>query len=482
MHSMRLHLGRGVAPGLLSLTLVMACGDEGDGDSTGNATASSSTSSTGAGAHGGTDASGSGASGGGGSADGGAGATGGAAGGGGGVGGEGGLGGSGGSGGTAGNGGAGGVGGIGGAAGGTGGAGGSAGGAATGGAGGSDVCTGSGGDGAGGVGGGADIEVVIPLPSTSVATLAGSDVSGAVDDVGAAASFANPVNVVLDDFGNLIVADFDNGRLRKVTSAGTVTTLTAQAGFARPFGLTIDASGAIFVQTDMNPLGQNSPLTGTLWKVDATTGAATVVEADLGRPRGLIALASGQIAMTDLTHDVVRLIDPISQVVTTLAGLAGCAGFADGTGPAARFRDPYGLVVTPSGDLLIADEHNHRIRLVTMAGEVSTFAGEGVPGMIDGPKNNARFSSPRDLALDAAGNLYVSDQGNHRIRRIDPAGLVTTVAGNGTAGFADGNGQVAQFFGQEGLDVLPDGSALYVADGSSGEPMPFHRIREVALP
>jgi DNA-binding beta-propeller fold protein YncE len=103
--------------------------------------------------------------------------------------------------------------------------------------------------------------------------------------------------------------------------------------------------------------------------------------------------------------------------------------------------------------------------------------------MKDGPRLSAKFFHPRDVAIDNAGNVYVSDVGNHRIRRIDPQGRVQTVAGDGTAGFQDGAGAQARFFGQEALDVTPDGKTIYVADGNGGQPAePYHRIRRVTLP
>ena len=101
--------------------------------------------------------------------------------------------------------------------------------------------------------------------------------------------------------------------------------------------------------------------------------------------------------------------------------------------------------------------------------------------MVDGPLDQARFNMPQDLAVDAAGNIYVSDIGNHRIRRIGTDGVVRTVAGDGTLGFLDGSGGEARFFGQEGIEMGPDG-VLYVADGTNGEVEPYHRVRAVALP
>jgi hypothetical protein len=120
---------------------------------------------------------------------------------------------------------------------------------------------------------------------------------------------------------------------------------------------------------------------------------------------------------------------------------------------------------------------------VTLAGEVTVFAGEGVPGMRDDPdKLKARFDRPIDVATDAEGNVFISDADNHRIRRISAAGTIETVAGDGTRGFADGVGAEARFFAQEQLEVTTDGKTVYVSDGSGGEDEPFHRVRRIKIP
>jgi DNA-binding beta-propeller fold protein YncE len=328
----------------------------------------------------------------------------------------------------------------------------------------------------------ADLEdVVIAIDGVEVATLAGSDVAGTAD--GEAASFHNPVNVLLDGDGNLIVADYDNNRVRLLSSDGVADTLMQEPNFARPFGLTFTEDGMILVETDYNEEGQAEGTgNGVLWMFDPSNGAATPAVTGAGKPRGLATLPNGLVVLSDLERHDLRLYNPANGDVTALAGKAGSPGFSDGEGEAALFNRPYGVVIDGDGSILVADQMNHSIRRVTLEGKVTTLAGTGDPDMIDGEITDAQFNMPQDLAIDAQGNVFVSDSGNHRIRRISTSGKVETVAGDGTAGFKDGEGIKSRFFGQEGIDVTADGKTLYVADGTGGEPEPYNRVRKITLP
>jgi sugar lactone lactonase YvrE len=318
-------------------------------------------------------------------------------------------------------------------------------------------------------------------PNVTVSTVAGGQVEGAMDGPMGTATFANPVSVVVEAGGTLLVCDFDNNRIRRVDMSGAVSTLTTQNNFSRPFGFAHATDGTVYVDTDYNPSGAKNNLSGTIWRIDATTGAATVVAANLGRPRGLTVLPDGRLVLADYQNARVRLLDPSTGAVTDIAGLAGCPGSADGQGSGARFGVPYAVVVLPDGRLVIADHDNHTLRLLTIDGQLSPFAGDGGVGTIDGPRLSARFMTPNALAADGAGNVYVSDYGAHRIRRVAPNGTVTTIAGDGTEGFNDGAGAQSRFYGQEGIAVTADGKTLFVADGTRGESGPYHRIRKIAL-
>ena len=239
---------------------------------------------------------------------------------------------------------------------------------------------------------------------------------------------------------------------------------------------------AIYVQTDRDKTGDKGTNTGTIWKIPLTGGTPEIFVEGLGRPRGLGRLPDGRVVMSDRNRNTVVILDLATKVITPLAG-SGVPGFLDGRGAGARFNDPYGLAVLPDGNVLIAEAMNHVIRKVTLDGEVSVFAGDGKPGMKDDrDKLKARFDGPIDVAVDVAGNVFVSDGGNHRIRRISSDGVVETVAGDGTRGFADGTGATAKFYGQEQIDVTPDGKTIYVSDGNGGDEQPFHRIRSISVP
>jgi sugar lactone lactonase YvrE len=167
-------------------------------------------------------------------------------------------------------------------------------------------------------------------------------------------------------------------------------------------------------------------------------------------------------------------------VITPVAGLRGTPGSSNGVGNAARFNRPYGAAITLDGNILLADQNNHALRLVSPAGNVTTFSG-GTPGYRDGARAQALFNSPQDVDIDSRGVIYVSDNGNHRIRRISTGSNVTTFAGDGAAGFSEGAGTAARFFGQEGLAVKRDGSVVYVADGDNGDDGPFNRVRKLTV-
>ncbi|HTR50016.1 MAG TPA: hypothetical protein VMJ10_04860 [Kofleriaceae bacterium] len=322
-----------------------------------------------------------------------------------------------------------------------------------------------------------------PPFTNGVSTLAGSSDAAFVDGDRDVARFSNPVNVAYGPDGNVYVADFDNGKIRVVRADGTTSTLIQQTNFARPFGLVFADANTLYCTTDSNGQAQHVPgKTGSIWKIDIGAQQATEIIDSIGMPRGIALLADGRLALADYENHVVELLDPATAALTTIAGTFGAPGYADGVGTAARFSVPLGIVQRSDGSLVVADEMNNRLRVVSLTGAVTTLAGTGQSGYADGAMTTGMFSQPEAIAIDKSGTLYVTDLGNYRVRRIKGT-TIDTIAGDGTAGYMDSDDDLsAEFFGLEGLSVKPDGSMVYVADGSRGNPAPYNRVRQIELP
>jgi len=170
--------------------------------------------------------------------------------------------------------------------------------------------------------------------------------------------------------------------------------------------------------------------------------------------------SSGNVYVADQVNHRIRKITPAG-VVSTFAG--STEGFADGAGNTAQFNYPTGVAVDSSDNVFVADSGNHRIRKITPAGVVSTFAGTGTEGFANGAGNTAQFNFPGGVAVGSSDNVFVADQFNHRIRKITPAGVVSTFAGTGAEGHADGTATEAQFNYPAGVAVDSSGN-VYVAD------------------
>lgn len=320
------------------------------------------------------------------------------------------------------------------------------------------------------------------VPFTNgVSTLSGSADAGFVDGARKVAKFSNPVNVAFRN-GTLYVADFDNNKLRAIDTTSHVTsTVIAQAGFARPFGMAFASDGTLYVSTDNDPMGGHTLMSGTIWRVDLGAKKATVVAASIGRPRGIAVLPDGRIAVADDLHHVIEVVDVTTGRASVIAGAFDVKGMIDGPGAAARFSTPYDLVVGSNGKLLVTDFDNNRIRQVALDGTTATLSGATQAGFVDGTMANARFSHPQGMSVASNGDVFITDLGNFRVRKI-VGDQVMTVAGNGQGGWVDNDDPLAsELYGLEGLSVVPDGSMLYVADGNRGEDVPFNRVRQVKL-
>jgi hypothetical protein len=218
-----------------------------------------------------------------------------------------------------------------------------------------------------------------------------------------------------------------------------------------PFSLAIDSSENFYGVLSSRIIKISSIGVVTTLAGNGYSGFADGIgsNAMFNGPQGLVADMAGNVYVADSLNNRIRKISP-SGFVSTFAG-SGEAGFADGTGTHAKFRFQapvvfgLGITIDSSGNLLLADRGNHRIRKITPSGVVTTIAGSGSPGFADGVGTNAMFNSPQGLAVDTFGNIYVADTLNIRIRKITPSGSVTTFAGNGYSGFADGVGTNAAF-------------------------------------
>ena len=184
-------------------------------------------------------------------------------------------------------------------------------------------------------------------------------------------------------------------------------------------------------------------------------------------------MIKSRICLLFLLLSITLTIKVRGQAVTTIAGSAGVSGAIDGTGNNARFNSPHGICTDRNGNIYIADRYNHRIRKITPAGMVSTIAGSGVIGGMDGVGASASFNEPWAVDCDTAGNIYVADTRNYKIRMVTPSGVVSTVAGQGTFGTTNGPAVLAKFGFPSGICVTPDGSTIYVADHNT------HVIRKI---
>jgi YVTN family beta-propeller protein len=329
-------------------------------------------------------------------------------------------------------------------------------------------------------GGGGDDDGEVPF-TNGVSTLAGMAEAGYVDGARAVAKFSNPVNVAFRN-GTLYVADFDNNKLRAIdTTSHVTTTVINQAGFQRPFGMAFAPDGTLYVSTDNDAMGGHTLMSGSIWRIDIANKKAVLVAAAIGRPRGIAVLPDGRIAVADDLHHVIELVDAGTGKATVIAGAFDAKGMVDGAGTVARFSTPYSLVVRADGKLLVTDFDNNRLRQVALDGTTITLSGATQAGFVDGAMADARFSHPQGVTMASNGDIYVTDLGNFRVRKI-VGDQVTTVAGSGMGGYLDNDSPLAaQLYGLEGLSVTPDGSMLYVADGNRGEAVPFNRVRQVKL-
>lgn len=301
----------------------------------------------------------------------------------------------------------------------------------------------------------------------TITSIAGNSVLGFSGDGGPAksAELALPSGIALDASGNLYIADYGNNRVRKVTPAGVISTVAGNGvnGFSGdggpatsaqlwgPAGVAVDNAGNLYIADITNyrvRMVSNGVITtvagngsGGFFSGDggpATSAAifsAIILKVDA--VDNLAVDAAGNIFIPDFGNNRVRKVSPVG-VITTVAGTGvGDFGGDGAAATSALLHGPVGVAVDAAGDLFIADSINNRIRKVTPSGVISTVAGNGTFGFAGdgGAATAAQLAYPDSVTLDAAGNLYIADSGNNRVRKVTPAGVITTVAGNGASGY-----------------------------------------------
>jgi sugar lactone lactonase YvrE len=338
------------------------------------------------------------------------------------------------------------------------------------------------------------------LNAQLINTIAGNGTSGYSGDGGlaTAAQLSSMSGVAIDVDGNLFLAEYNNNTIRKVDHSGIITTVagTGTTGYSgdggpataaevnRPKAVAVDNAGNFYISEDDNNRIRKINSAGIISTI-AGNGAATfsgdggpATSASLNAPAGIAIDASGNIYIADYNNNRVRKVST-SGIISTVAG-TGTAGYSGdgGQATAAQLHFPVSVVVDATGNIFIADMYNACIRKVDSKGLITTIAGTGTAGYSgDGASAiHAQLSNPSALALDSYGTLYVADYDNNRIRKISTDNIITTITGNGTPGFTGDGGPAS------GAEVnLPTGVALSSAGeiyiGDSGN----NRVRKISL-
>ncbi len=334
-----------------------------------------------------------------------------------------------------------------------------------------------------------------------ISTIAGTGTAGFAGD-GAAATVAqlnNPTDVFVDSAGNVYIADEFNDRIRKIDPSGVISTVAGNgtrgysgdggaatsAALNLPFGVFVDGAGNIYIAERFGHRIRKVDTAGIISTI-AGTGAAGVsgdggpaTSAQLSEPRAVAVDATGNIYIVDYGNDRIRRIDT-SGTINTIVG-TGVEGFSGDGGPAisAQLYDPQHIFLDGLGNFYIAESTNNRIRKVDTAGIITTVVGTGVRGFSGdgGLATNAQLGAPHGVAVDSKGNLYIGDLLNNRIRKVDTSGIISTVVGTGVAGFSGDGGPATSAQIDTAPRIALDGDDnLYIVDQVN------HRIRKVDMP
>ncbi len=333
----------------------------------------------------------------------------------------------------------------------------------------------------------------VQTPSYTISTYAGNGTAGFSGDAGAAASaqinFA--MGLAVDSAGNLYIADQLNARVRKVTRDGVIQTIAGtgtlahsgdggtalNGGLGYPCGVTVDSAGNYYIAETAANIVRKVSTTGTITTYAGNGGQGYVgdggkaTDAALNGPLGLLVDPAGNLYISELANNVVRKVTP-DGTISTFAGNGTGSYFGDG-GPAsnAGLNMPEGLAIDAAGNIYIGDTLNHRVRKVTPDGTITTVAGNsstrGFAGD-GGPAVNATLNYPYGVAVDKSGNLYIADLGNNRVRMVTTNGVIRTIAGNGKFGDQGDGGSATAAQLRFPRDVAVDGNGnVYVSDSQN---------------
>ena len=326
--------------------------------------------------------------------------------------------------------------------------------------------------------------------SATVSTVAGNGVAGFMDGDTSVAEFNYPTGIRVDSAGNIYVSDTHNNRIRKI-SHGQVSTMAGTgvdgyldgpstiAMISKPLGMSMDKEGNLYVADGYNIIRKISPA-GDVAGFAGSGGHGAgpgyldgkTTDAEFNGPYGVATDATGaNVYVADVFNSRVRKVS--AGWVSTFGG-NGTPGHVDGAGTISEFFFPTGIVMDSHGNLFITDQFNFCIRKIGVDSSVSTLAGTGIRGEVDGPIATAQFDYLNGIALDAAGNIYVVQGNTNRIRKVGTDGMVTTIAGNDEAGSVDGNALTARFNTPVDLAIDAQGN-IYVSEAGG------NRIRKIEI-
>jgi trimeric autotransporter adhesin len=341
-----------------------------------------------------------------------------------------------------------------------------------------------------GCGGGSSIGLPPPVnPNPTINTIAGTGASGYSGDDGPAllAELSSPYGVSVDAFGNVYIADTGNEVIRRVDSTGKITTIAGNgaigsggdggpatsAGLYAPYRAVTDRAGNVYIADYYNNRVRRVDTAGTITTI-AGTGAQgyngdgiPASTAELSLPGAVAVDRTGNVYVADTWNNRIRKIDTMG-MISTIAGTGFAGVLGDGGAAAmAQVNEPEGIAVDSLGNIYIADYGNSKIRKIDASGIINTIAGTGSIGYSGdgGPATAAALNLPTGVAADASGNVYIADYQNNRIRKIDTSGVITTIAGTGIPGFSGDGGSPTSAELRFPEDVAVDTAGhVYIAD------------------